>query len=144
MNINTTRFGEIDIDENKIITFPNGIPGFADLKRYVLIDYKDPIQWLHAVDDSDVAFIVVNPFVIFPDYSVNIQDDIESLLEIRDPKDIVILAILTARNSGITANLKGPLVMNSMNFKAVQILLDDEKYSFRAPLPALPRQASNV
>ncbi len=141
MKINTTRFGEIEIEENKIITFPMGIPGFADLKRYVLIDYKDPIQWLHAVDDPDVAFIVINPFPIFQDYSVNIQDDVQSFLGIKEPTDLVILNILTVTSQGITANLKGPLVMNSANFQAAQILLDDEKYSFKTPLPALPQES---
>ena len=139
MKIITSRFGEIDIDENKIIAFPMGIPGFSDLKRYVLIEYKDPIKWLQAMDDPDVAFIVANPFAIFPDYSVDIQDDMEALLGISEPKDLVVLNILTVRDSGITANLKGPLVMNSANFKAAQILLEDEKYSFRTPLPALPK-----
>jgi len=141
VKINTTRFGEIEIEESKIITFPLGIPGFADLKRYILIDYKDPIKWLHAVDDPDVAFIVINPFDLFPDYSVDIQDDVQSFLGIKKPTDLVILNILTVTNQGITANLKGPLVMNSANFQAAQILLDDEKYLFKTPLPALPQES---
>ncbi len=140
MKISTTRFGEIEIDEKKIIIFPVGIPGFTDLKRYVLIDYKDPIQWLHAVDDPDVAFIVINPFNMFPDYSLDIKDDIESFLEIKEPKDLVILSILTVTNQTITVNLRGPLVMNSANLKAAQVLLDDDKYSFKTPLPSLPNK----
>ena len=144
MKINTTRFGEIEIEDNKIITFYLGIPGFEDLKRYVLIDYKAPIQWLHAVDDPDVAFIVVNPFILFPDYSVQIKDDAEILLDIKDPKDTVILVILTVMQNNITANLKAPLVMNAANFRAAQIILEDERYVFRKPLPSLPLQASSV
>lgn len=140
MKISTTRFGEIEIDEKKIIIFPVGIPGFTDLKRYVLIDYKDPIQWLHAVDDPDVAFIVINPFNMFPDYSLDIKDDIKSFLEIKEPKDLVILSILTVTNQTITVNLRGPLVMNSANLKAAQVLLDDDKYSFKTPLPSLPNK----
>ncbi|MBF0505268.1 MAG: flagellar assembly protein FliW [Nitrospirae bacterium] len=111
------------------------------MKRYVLIDYKDSIQWLHAVDDPDVAFIVIDPFVIFTDYSVNIVDDVQSFLGIKEPADLVILNILTVTNQGITANLKAPLVMNSGNLKAAQILLEDEKYSFKTPLPALPQES---
>ncbi len=138
VKIVTTRFGEIEIDEKRIITFPMGIPGFAELKRYVLIDYKDPIKWLHAVDDPDVAFIVINPFVIFPSYSVDIRDDEESFLGIKVPADVVVLTILSVTNKSITANLRAPLVLNSANYHAAQILIDDERYDFNTPLPALP------
>jgi len=140
VKIVTSRFGEIEIEEKKIITFPLGIPGFADLKRYVLIDYKDPIQWLHAVDDPDVAFIVVNPFIIFPSYSVDIRDDEELFLGIKQPADVSVLTILNVANSKVTANLRGPLVMNSNNYLAAQILIDDERYDFHTPLPALPQK----
>jgi flagellar assembly factor FliW len=138
VKIITTRFGEIEIDEKKIITFPLGIPGFGELKRYVLIDYKDPIQWLHAVDDPDVAFIVINPFVIFPSYSVDIRDDEEMFLGIKGPTDVVVLAILCVANNSMTANLRAPLVINSANYNAAQILIGDERYDFNTPLPALP------
>ena len=138
MKILTTRFGEIEINERKIITFPMGIPGFRDLKRFVLIDYKDQIKWLHAVDDPDVAFIVVNPFVIFPSYSVDIKDDEELFLGIKGPADVAVFTILSVANNSITANLKGPIVLNSVNYLAAQILMDDERYDFHTPLPALP------
>jgi len=141
VKIITTRFGEIEVDEKKIITFPLGIPGFAELKRYVLIDYKDPIQWLHAVDDPEVAFIVVNPFIMFPSYSVDIRDDEELFLGIKKPTDVVVLTILNVTKNRITANLRGPLVLNSANYLAAQILIDDERYDFSAPLPALPSKS---
>jgi len=138
VKIITARFGEIEVDEKKIITFPLGIPGFAELKRYVLFDYKDPIQWLHAVDDPDVAFIVINPFIMFPSYSVDIRDDEEKFLGIKKPADLVVLTILNVAKNRITANLRGPLVLNSATYLAAQILIDDERYDFSTPLPALP------
>jgi flagellar assembly factor FliW len=138
VKILTTRFGEIEINERKIITFPMGIPGFRDLKRFVLIDYKDQIKWLHAVDDPDVAFIVINPFIVFPSYSVDIKDDEELFLGIKEPADIVVLTILCVANNIVTANLRCPIVLNSANYLAAQILMDDEKYDFHTPMPALP------
>ncbi len=142
MKFNTTRFGEIDIDEGKIITFPLGIPGFTELKRYVLLDYKEPIRWLHAVDDPDVAFIVTDPFTLFPDYNLKLDDDEENFLGIKDPAYVVVLVILTASESNLTANLKAPIVFNASNLKAAQILIDDERYSFKAPLPVMPKESS--
>jgi flagellar assembly factor FliW len=141
MKVATTRFGEVEIDEGKIITFPLGIPGFPELKRYFLVDYKDPIRWLHAVDDSNVAFIVMDPFSIFTDYSIKVDDETERFLDIKEPTDTVIFTILTIADNVITANLKAPIIINSLNFRAAQILLEDERYSFKAPLPALPAQS---
>lgn len=137
MKINTTRFGEIEIEENKIINFPLGIPGFTHLKRYILLDYKDPVKWLHAVDDPDIAFIVAEPFVLFPDYSFTIEDDIEEFLEIKDVADTAILVILNVTDGKLNANLKAPIIVNISKLKAMQVILEDERYSFRVPVSSL-------
>lgn len=134
MKLSTTRFGEIEIQEDSIINFPFGIPGFPDLKRFIVIDYKDPIKWLHSVDDPDIAFIITVPFVLFPEYSFTIKDDVEEFLGIKEASDVVIFAILSVSDNNLTANLKAPLVVNISNKKAVQILLEDDRYSFRVPL----------
>ncbi len=142
MKLNTTRFGEIEIAEEKIISFPLGIPGFIDLKRYVLLDYKDAVKWLHAVEDPDVAFIVTDPFAFFPDYSLKLDDEEESFLGIKNPADVVVLIILTVSENNLTANLKAPIVFNAAELKAEQILIDDERYSFNMPIPGLPTENS--
>lgn len=134
MMINTTRFGEMEIQEDRIIDFPYGIPGFPDLKKFFIIDYKDPIKWLHSVDDPDVAFIISVPFVLFPEYSFTVKDDVEEFLGIEKPSDVVIFAILSVYDNNLMANLKAPIVLNISNKKAVQILLEDDRYSFRVPL----------
>lgn len=137
MKINTTRFGEIEIEDAKIINFPLGIPGFTNLKRYILLDYKDPIKWLHAVDDPDIAFIVTEPFGFFPDYSLTIEDDVERFLEITDVAETIVLIILNIADNRLNANLKAPIIVNISNLKAIQIILEDERYSFRVPVPFL-------
>ena len=144
MKVNTTRFGEVEIDDNKIIHFPFGIPGFPDLKRYFLIDYRDPIKWLHAVDDPDTAFITASPFSFFPDYSFAMKDDVEAFLEINKPEDAAIIVILIVADDALHANLKAPIIINSSTLKGVQILLDDERYAFREPLPALSHEENSA
>ena len=136
MKLTTTRFGEIEIEEDSVLNFPFGIPGFPDLKRFIVIDYKDPIKWLHSVEDPDIAFIITVPFVLFPEYSFTIKDDVEEFLGIKEASDVVIFAILSVSDNNLMANLKAPLVVNISNKKAVQILLEDDRYSFRVPLPA--------
>ncbi|MBI5212795.1 MAG: flagellar assembly protein FliW [Nitrospirae bacterium] len=144
MKINTTRFGDVEIDDNKIINFPLGIPGFPNMKRYFLIDYKEPIKWLHAVDDPDTAFITASPFSFFPDYSFSMKDDVETFLEIKKPEDAAIIVILIVADNALHANLKAPIIINSSTLKGVQILLDDERYAFREPLPALPQEENSA
>lgn len=144
MKINTTRFGEIDIEENKIIHFPLGIPGFTNLKRYILLDYKDPIKWLHAVDDPDVAFIVTEPFGLFPDYSLTVEGDVEDFLEIKDAAETVVLVILNVADNRLNANLKAPIIVNTSKLKATQMILEDDRYSFRVPLPSLSKETQKT
>ncbi|HEX8948113.1 MAG TPA: flagellar assembly protein FliW [Dissulfurispiraceae bacterium] len=138
MKLNTTRFGEIEIEESKIIEFPLGIPGFAVLKRYILIEYKEPIRWLHAVDEPDVAFIVTDPFAIFPEYTFDMSDEVKDFLGLKDPKDIVVLVIVTVADNSLTVNLKAPIIFNAANFKAAQMIIDSDKYSFKEPFPVPP------
>ena len=144
MKINTTRFGEIEIEDAKIINFPLGIPGFANLKRYILLDYKDPIKWLHAVDDPDIAFIVTEPFGLFPDYSLTIEDDVEQFLEITDVAETIVLVILNVADNRLNANLKAPIIVNISKLKATQIILEDERYSFRVPVPSLSKETQKT
>lgn len=144
MKINTTRFGEIEVEEDKLINFPLGVPGFTHLKRYFLIDYKDPIKWLHAVDDPDIAFIVTEPFGIFPDYSFTVDDEVEEFLEIKDQSQLVVLVILTVAENKLNANLKAPILINASKLKAAQIILEDDRYLFRVPLPAFAKEAETA
>ena len=138
ISFETTRFGRLEVSKDKIINFPTGLMGFSDHKRYILMDYKDTsLKWLQAVDAPHVAFIVVQPFEFFPDYSLRIEDSIKDLLEIRDEDDISILTILRVEGEKVTVNLQGPLVINSVNKKGFQIVNDDTRFSCKATLHPL-------
>ncbi len=135
LRIKTTRFGEIDVDEGKVIVFPSGIPGFPGLTRFVLLDYKPPLKWLQSVEDPHVAFMVTDPFPFFPDYSFVVGDEIEKFLKVNGRADLVVLTILSVTDDMVTANLCAPILINATELIGVQLLLDEEKYPFRAPLP---------
>jgi flagellar assembly factor FliW len=138
ISFETTRFGRLEVSKDKIINFPTGLMGFSEYKRYILMDYKDTsLKWLQAVDAPHVAFIIMQPFEFFPDYSVKIEDSIKDLLEIKDENDISILSILKVEGEKVTVNLQGPLVINSLNKKGVQIVNDDPRFSCKAPLSPL-------
>jgi flagellar assembly factor FliW len=139
ISFETTRFGRLEVSKDKIINFSNGLMGFSEYKRYILIDYKDSsLKWLQAVDSPLLDFIVAHPFEFFPDYSVKIEDSIKDLLEIKDEDDISILSILRVEGERVTVNLQGPLVINSLNKKGVQIVNDDPRFTCKAPLHPLP------
>ncbi len=135
MKIQTTRFGEIELDDNKLISFPRGILGFDHLKAYFLMDYKDtPIKWLQSRDDPDVAFMVVDPFLFFPDYVPELSQVEKNLLEIQDPADLAVLAIMNVdrnQKQPVTLNLQAPLVFNANDMKGFQVVLEKSKFSVK-------------
>lgn len=117
--IKNRQFGDITVDLTKTVTFPDGVIGFEDLREYILIDFEEyePFQWLIAIDDPEVVFPIVSPIVVKKDYEPPIAR--ESLNKIGDFKDedLLIYSIITIKPKGekITANLKGPIVINQKN-----------------------------
>ena len=137
MAVATSRFGEIEIDERKVISIPQGILGFSDEKRYFFVDHKDtPFKWLQAVNNPELAFVTIDPLMIDPDYHINIlRDEVEDL-EIQKENDVMVVVIVSIYRdpAKITANLQGPLVINTRNKTGKQIVLIDGKYSTRYPI----------
>lgn len=129
MKISTTRFGEIPVEESKVITMAGPILGFEQLERYILIvpDEKKLFWWFQSVDDGSVAFVVANPFVVKPDYEPEISGDIALALQIERPEDAVVLTIVTIRKDPlkVTINLKAPLVINPVTKRGGQVVLED-------------------
>ena len=130
MKLATTRFGEIEFDEAMVIEMKGPILGFEHLTRYILLkqDQQTPFNWLQSVEDGALAFVVMNPQVIKPDYEPEIPDDDVALLEIEEVQDVVLLSIVTIRSkpvSMISANLRAPVVINFKKRMAKQIVLED-------------------
>ena len=132
MRLSTTRFGDIDIDESRTILLKAGILGFEHLKRYVFFVQDEEILfwWFQSVDDGSVAFVVINPFVIKPDYKPIIQDNDVELLELESHEDVILMSIVTIRSDPfkVTANLKAPIVINLKKKLAKQVILDKSDY----------------
>jgi flagellar assembly factor FliW len=132
VRIQTTRFGEIEVSSRSILRMEKGMLGFENCKRYVLLEDKPDthLKWLQAVDDPQVAFIVVNPMEFVPDYSIELSDDEAELLGLESPEDAVVLTTVTVDQDEkkVTANLLGPIVINSSTLAAKQVVLPDERY----------------
>ncbi len=139
MKVETSRFGTVEVDQDKIIHFTKGILGFPDDKRYILLPHKQnsPFFWLQSIDSPELAFAVINPSLIKSDYLVEIPDEIEKELEIERPDQVDVLVIITIRRGSngkkvkMTANLLGPIVINIEKRLACQLVLDPKKYPVR-------------
>ena len=139
MNIKTTRFGEIEINDDKIIEFEQGIPGFDEEKQIVIIPYdeKSPFLFMQSVKQEDLAFLIINPFLIFADYEFEIDDASIEDLTVKQSEDLLIYTIITMNEGDIkkmTTNLVAPIVINKENNKAKQVVLEKSKYNTKHKL----------
>ncbi len=113
MQVNTTRFGMIEVAEKELITFPWGVPGFEELKSYILLEYKNgPFQWLQSVEEPAVAFVVCSPDFLGLVYTA--PDAKKKLLKLENDNDLVILNIVSFnREKGdMRFHVKSPLLFN--------------------------------
>lgn len=143
MKIDTTRFGQISIQADKIIHMPYGVPGFPDQHRFVIFEHRpdSPFYWYQSVDEPALAFVITDPFLFKPDYSVSIPKVLKELAWDPDtqPEQLqlyVIVNIPQGKPDAMTANLMGPILMNQATREAVQVVLTDGNYSHRVPLLA--------
>jgi flagellar assembly factor FliW len=133
MNIKTSRFGEVAVDDDAVISMPEGMLGFSEITQYVLIQHRDgsPFLWYQAVDEPNLAFVVVDAFTFFPDYEIVMSSEDVEVLGCEKPGDLAVFLVVVIPDNpeDMTANLRGPLVINVSNKVARQVVLADEKYS---------------
>lgn len=134
MKLRTKNFGEIEIDEQKIIDFPEGLLGFEEEKQFVIINTEDeenPFQWLQSVTNPNLAFVIINPFFVYPNYDIVIPKTAQERLKIQNKKDLIIYSIVVVPENieKMTANLLGPVIININEKLGKQVILDDNRYS---------------
>ena len=115
MKISTKFHGEIEISDADIFTFESGIPGFLDEKKFTLLPLDEtPFFVLQSVTTKEVAFIMMNPFDIFPTYEIDLSQDVLDDLHIESEQDVAVFVILTVRDpfEASTANLQAPVILN--------------------------------
>lgn len=141
--IKTTRFGEIEEDESKIIHFAAGLPAFEEEQEFIIVPYDEesPYVFLQSVLTPDLAFLMTIPFIFFPDYEFRLEDDVLESLALEDQEDLLLYTLLTLPGNdfrGMTANLLAPIVINSRTNEGRQIVLDKSAYKTKHRL--FPRE----
>jgi len=136
MDVQTSRFGIVDIAEDRIINFPKGMLGFSRQTRFCLLQPSDEacFYWLQSLDDPELAFVVTDPTLFVPDYSVPIRSDQMEDLRLRNIEDAQVLVIVNKHNDNLTGNLQGPLVVNTVDRIGEQLVLADKRWNTRHEL----------
>lgn len=132
MLLNTTRFGSIEIDDQSVITFTQPILGFQDQRRFVLLPGPEnsPLKWLQSTESGELAFIVMDPRAVVPDYEVRVGALELAELAVNDVSelDIYTLVVVPQDPSLIRTNLKAPILINTRHRLGKQTILERSKY----------------
>jgi flagellar assembly factor FliW len=136
--IHTLSFGEIEIPENRVLFFREGLPGFPNHHRFVVLSFDDlkPFEYLQALEEPPLAFLVINPFLVFAGYRINLSDPDLADLTSTDPAGLTVYVVANIPEdpSKATVNLFAPIVVNEKDRKGRQFLLHDSGYSVKHPL----------
>ncbi len=140
MLIETSRFGRLEVDDQRLLTFPEGILGFPNNRSYALVQTGENsgFYWLQAVDRPELAFVVCDPRLFVADYRVPVRREELSSLGVEEPEEAQVFVIVNKVDDLLTGNLQGPLVVNVATREGKQLVLSDKRYSTRHPLMRLP------
>ncbi|MEW6526055.1 MAG: flagellar assembly protein FliW [Spirochaetota bacterium] len=135
VTIATKPFGQIEVDERQIIDFPEGIYGFEDIKKFVILDAneKSPFKWLQAYDEPDLAFVIIRPIDFMMQYELNVMSEDLEDIGAKSPDEVIVFAIVTIPEdpSQMTANLQGPVLINPKTRRGKQAISLSDKYTVR-------------
>ncbi|MEZ5359434.1 MAG: flagellar assembly protein FliW [Candidatus Zixiibacteriota bacterium] len=135
MKVITAKFGELEVSEDVIIHMTKPVLGFEELTKYVIIetDDFDPFKWFQSIEDPNVSFVIVNPLLFFPDYTIEVNPKEIEEMRVDDVEDISTYAIVTlpADYTKMTANLQGPLLVNTATRLAKQLVLVNSRYKIK-------------
>ncbi len=144
MQIESTRFGHMWVEDERIITFPHGLLGFPGHTRFALIQTGEEnyFFWLQSIDEPNLAFVVTDPTIFFKDYEVPIKDETQSEIGLADLSLAQVFVICNKVDEWLTGNLLGPIVVNAANRLGVQVVLTEKKWTTRQPLMMLQTEVA--
>ena len=136
LDIQTTRFGLVTVDEERVMTFPRGLLGFPSFTRFALIQAGEDnyFFWLQCVDEPNLAFVVADPSIFIKGYDVPLKEEMRTELDLSDDAFAQVFVICNKVGDWLTGNLLGPLVVNAANRVGQQVVLTEKKWSTRQPL----------
>lgn len=142
MEVRTSRFGTITIADDRVITFPRGLLGFADRHTFCLLEPAEDacFFWLQSLEDPELAFVVTDPMIFVPDYTVPIRAEQMGDLGLARLEDAQVFVIVNKIDRQLTGNLQGPLVVNTLTRVGEQMVLAEKRWTVRHPLMTVGSQ----
>ncbi len=140
VRVDTSRFGEVEVDETSVLRFPHGLLGLeSEASAMVLLEREDgPYHWLQSTTAPDIAMVVTDPWLFFPDYEFDVPDEVQDELGLESTEAVRVMVIVTVVQDGdrvsATANLLGPLVVNVEERAGRQLVLEGTDYTTREPV----------
>lgn len=132
MIVNSLVLGEVEIEDKQAICFEHGMPGFEQLKTFVLLPIEPglPFSYLQSLEEAEVAFLLTDPFIFYPTYDIQLSDSVIDELRIVDEKDVQVWAVVTMKEDirSATMNLLAPIVINMKEASGRQIILQNTEY----------------
>ena len=149
MRIENTKLGDIEIDDARIVTLPEGILGFSDARRYTVLDIRkgSSLKWLLSIDRPELALVVTDPYAWFPEYRMPLTDSDAAALAFREDDELSVMAIVTIRGKrreDTTMNLRAPIAVNLRTLLGRQVVLSEDRWGIRVPLPLRTPSPSGV
>lgn len=144
MEIQSSRFGSVTIPEEDVILFTQPLLGFGRHRKYVLVEEKPDslVRWLQSLDDPDLAFLVINPLTVLPDYEITLHPDDLKDLEIQQAEEAQLLTLVTVSGNEVRTNLRAPIILNPAAHKAKQVVLQETDYPIRYSISP-PEEGAN-
>lgn len=137
MELNSKHHGVINYSEEDIIFFKNGLPGFEDLRKFIIFPLKDNDSFsiIHSVEE-DLGIILISPFMVKENYEFKLKENIIEELKIKEPNEVMVYTTVTLNSNieKITTNLKAPIVINRFSKLGKQIIIDNESYKIKEPI----------
>ena len=144
MLIHTVNFGDLEVPDDKIITFKEGLPGFPQIRRFVVLELDDikPFQYLQSLDDPPITFFIINPFMVDPTYEFRLSESDMSDVNSKNSTELAVYAVATIPENpnDSTINLMAPIVINELGRCGKQVILHESKYSVKHPLLQIDAQ----
>lgn len=132
MKVETVNFGSLEIEQEDVFTFPQGIPGFEELRNFVIIqpDQQVPFSYLQSTEQDDLSILITNPFLFYPDYELKLSDHTQNELHIEQQEDVLIWSTITIKDTiqEATINLLAPIIVNVKEKCGKQIILTNGTY----------------
>jgi len=137
MELNSKHHGIINYSEEDILFFKNGLPGFEDLRKFVVFPLKDNDSFsvIHSIEE-DLGIILISPFMVKENYEFKLKENIVEELKIKEPNEVMVYTTVTLNSNieKITTNLKAPIVINRFSKLGKQIIIDNESYKIKEPI----------